>query len=524
MEYCKTNGIVLGKRYIVCLLLFFTTHSFLCMSQGIKVVRVEETNSGTDAFHAPNGKNGMPCGLVKIKSTIANLNFRGQIVGNVDNKTNEYYVYMEKGSTQLIVSRPNVLPVVVHFPDFGIESITSKATYSVEIKEVKLNPHKNTVTIDIKPRFASVFIDDLPIDINDNGHYQIIMPKGSHFCRFEAVGYSSYVQGLIIGKENPYLSVELESQLSDLDISCQTPLTSIYINDSLIGREAWRGKLPSGIYQIDVRKDGYVSYSQSISLLPKESQSINVPKLIRKKGKVMIETRPIKFHKAFIDGFEIKKFPVDIEVGKHSLILQAYGCDEIKENIEVVEDQENPFTFRFSFTQPYYEKAYQGDLVMMMALADNKLWSSKNEEDIQEGRFWLSKILSIKDQLNASFLSGIFIYDSYSVYTYDQLMEIAKSLDITYIGYPNYKVLFNLFTSSHVEDYAGAMAIIDACGSLEKEFDGGFCYWIGEACMKINRKNDAVKWFTRCINEYNGGGNVKEKAQEAIAKLRQTQF
>ena len=514
MEHFQKFKLVQRIRNICIFTLFFVTHNMICLSQGIKVVRVEEINTGSDAFHAPIGKDGMPCGLVKIKTTFTDLSFQGQIVGDVDNKTNEYFVYMERGATQLIVSRPNILPVVVQFPDFGIECITSKATYNVQIKEVKLNPQKNTVTIDIKPRFASIFIDDIPIDINDNGHYQIILPKGSHFCRFEAEGYSSYVQGINIGKDSPNLSVELESQLSDLDISCQTPLTSIYINDSLIGREAWRGKLPSGIYQVDIRKDGYVSYSQNITLQPKDSQSIVVPKLIRKKGKVMIETRPIKFRKAFIDGFEIRNFPVDIEAGKHSLTLQAYGCDEIKDNIEVVEDQDNPFTYLFSIKNQFYERAYQGNLEIVLALADNKIYYPKNQSDIEEGKYWLSKIMSKKGQLNASFLSRCFYERP------DQYWDFKASVgELLYVASEkNCRALFLLFTSEHVKDYESALEIIELCGSMADDFDGVFCCQIGDACMEINRGNEAILWYKKCL-ESNTYSYVKERAQKVIIKI-----
>ena len=513
MEYSIRNGIAQSMKIMMFLVIFFVTYSSICLSQGIKVVKVEETYSGADAFHAPKGKDGMPCGLVKLKSTIPDLCFDGQIVGAVDNKINEYYIFMERGTTHLVVSRPNVLPVVIYFPDYGIESIVSKATYSVQVKDVKLNPKTNTVSIDVKPRFASIFVDDIPIATKNSydGHYQILLPKGSHVCRFEAEGYSPYVQGINTGKENIVLSVELESQLSDLDISCQTSSASIYINDSLMGKESWKGKLPSGSYKIDIKKEGYNSYSQNVTLAKNETRSIIIPELSRKKGKLMVETTPIEFCHASVDGFKIDKFPIDIEVGDHLLLLHTYGCDTIRSNIKVDVEKDNHFTYNFSTKNMYYEKAYQGEIEIMMALAGNKLLSAKNDNDLQEGKFWLSLVLSKIEFININFLSKFHFDD------YDKYMDFRKCIGtISYSGYKNYKVLFHLFT--HIEDYASAMSIIDRCGGIEKEFDGTFCDQIGDACMKIGRKADALSWYKKCV-ERDTWDYVKEQARKAIEKI-----
>ena len=498
------------------LVMLFATQNLICLSQGIKIVKVEETNSGADAFHAPNDKNGIPCGLVKLKSTFSDLSFYGQIVGNVDNKTNEYYIFMERGATKLTVSRPNVLPVIIFFPDYGIESIVSKATYSVQIKDIKLNTKTNMVSVDVKPRFAKIFIDDMQIsqEVSDNGHYQILLPKGSHVCRFEADGYAPYVRGINVGKENPNLSIELESQLSDLDVSCQTSLASIYINDSLVGKGAWKGKLSSGDYKIDVKKNGYVPYSQSLTLKKKETRSIVVPELNRKKGKLIVETHPIDFCNAFIDGFKIDKFPIEIEVGEHLLFLQAYGCDTVINIINVVDEEINHFIFTLSAKNKFYESAYKGDLEIMMALADNKM-DGKNENDLQELRFWLSMIISKMESINTLFLSKPFLDD------YNKIMEFRNSIGyIDHYDRKNYEELFYLFSSGHVKDYENALAIIDRCAGMEKEFDGVFCKIIGEVCMKANRDKEAISWFMKCI-ESDTYDHVKEQARQSINKIEQ---
>lgn len=521
MEYSNGNEIINRTATILYMVLFFILHSSLCMSQGFEVVKVEESISGTDAFHAPIGKNGVPCGLVKVKSTISDLSFSGQIVGNIENETNEYNIYMERGATHLVISRPNVLPAMINFPDFGIDSVVSKATYNVQVKNIKLNPKTNTVSIDVKPRFAKVYIDNMPIstEISDDGHYQILLPKGSHVCRFEAVGYVPYVQGINVGKDNQNLFVELESQLSDLDVYSQTPLASIYINDSLMGKGSWKGKLTAGSYKIEIKKEGYVSHSQCIILDKNDTRSIVVPELSRKKVKTMIETAPIPFCSAYIDGFRIQKFPIDIEVGEHQLLLQSYGCDTIRRNISIVEGKENKFVYYFTFKNKFYEKAYLGDMEILMALAESKLDFAKNDLDIQEGKFWLSMILSNSDKLSVSFLSQDFLDKYNQIETYDQEIEMKEAIgEFSHIGYKNYKVLFYLF--ERIKDYDNACRIVEKCGNLQSDFDGGFCALIGDAYFEINRDNDAVTWYRKCVSS-DAYDHVKERAQKSIEKIEE---
>ena len=59
-------------------------------SQGLKIVEVKESVSGSDAFHAPMDRNGHPCGLVKIQTMIPDLRFGGEVEGDFSYENNEY--------------------------------------------------------------------------------------------------------------------------------------------------------------------------------------------------------------------------------------------------------------------------------------------------------------------------------------------------------------------------------------------------------------------------------------------------
>ena len=140
--------------FILSVLFCFLT-SF---GQGLKISEVKETTSGTDAFHAPIDEDGHPCGLVKVLAAFPDLQFDGNVVGDVTPENNEYKVYLAKGSKQLVIKRSGVLPVFVDFPTYGIPEISSKATYTVKLKEVSLNPQKNSLVIDKIAKLENIVV------------------------------------------------------------------------------------------------------------------------------------------------------------------------------------------------------------------------------------------------------------------------------------------------------------------------------------------------------------------------------
>ena len=115
----------------------FVAWNTLAFSQGFKVKEFQQNMSDGSAFHAPMDGNGHPCGLVKVRTDNGELKFKGDIVGDVENKTNEYWVFMAQGSKSLNILHPNFLPIIVDFSSFGIDEVASKATYILTLNEQK---------------------------------------------------------------------------------------------------------------------------------------------------------------------------------------------------------------------------------------------------------------------------------------------------------------------------------------------------------------------------------------------------
>jgi tetratricopeptide (TPR) repeat protein len=375
-----------------------------CYCQGFKVKEFKQNINDGSAFHAPLDSLGNPCGLIKVRTDNPDLHFCGSIVGKVENKQNEYWVYLVKGSNQMEVSHPNYLPLHIEFNAFGIDKIDSKSTYVLTLLESKYKKEKCGLTITVKPENAQLFIDDIAIDnLSSNGFYQLYLPKGEYVYRVAHDGYRPVIQTIASGKGSLNLSVELESVMANLQIKCKTETAEILVDGELKGNGYWSGDVLPGPHKIEARQSNFISQIQQISLEEKENRIVSVPELMRSKGKLNISTN-LPNMRVMLDGEFVGISPceVETETGEHYVSCDAYGCLPYRSNVNVnSEDIANvviklEFDSNNSFAE-YYPKAYQGDIESMSVLAVNRMlknWHS-GAENIEEAVYWRERIEKI---------------------------------------------------------------------------------------------------------------------------------
>ena len=98
---------------IIVLIQFpFCQYSF---SQGLKIKEFKQSINDGSAFHAPLDAEGHSCGLIKVRANNSDLHFKGNIIGDVENKVNEYWVFMPQGSKSLTINHPNYMPFSMAF-------------------------------------------------------------------------------------------------------------------------------------------------------------------------------------------------------------------------------------------------------------------------------------------------------------------------------------------------------------------------------------------------------------------------
>lgn len=376
----------ISKRLVSLIgILLLCTSSF---SQGLKVKEFTQNLNDGSAFHAPMDADGHPCGLIKVRSNNPDLHFRGDVISDVENKMNEYWVYVSQNSQFLKINHPNFMPIVISFSDYGID-VSPKATYILTLEETKYNKEKTGVTIIVKPEDSGLYIDDLFVDnLSGNGYYQLFLPKGEHVCKLMKTGYRPNVQVVQTGKTSQNINVELESIMAELDVKCKTTTAEIYIDNELKGNGTWKGEILAGEHKIEARQQNFNSHIQTITLAEKENMSFIIPELKRAMGKVHIETEPSNFP-VIIDGKLVGTSPctLDIESGNHYVSCKSYGIIQNRSDFEINGDEMNTVSLRLQFTDDDYQKAYNGDLGMILWMAIDKNWRGEYEESV----FWMEK-------------------------------------------------------------------------------------------------------------------------------------
>ena len=85
------------------------------------------------ATHGRTSKNGQPCALVKVMLPFEDVSFSGDVVGETEFKTNEYWVYMPQGTKELTIEYSDMEPVKVGFKQFGVKGLEGKNTYNLRM-------------------------------------------------------------------------------------------------------------------------------------------------------------------------------------------------------------------------------------------------------------------------------------------------------------------------------------------------------------------------------------------------------
>lgn len=496
-------------------------------SQGFKVKNFEQNINDGSAFHAPLDTEGYPCGLIKVRTDNPDLRFFGSIVGKVENKTNEYWVYVPRFSKELKVYHPNFLPLVIPFAEYGIE-ISSKATYVLTLDETKYKKEKAGVTIIVKPEDAELCIDDIVINnTTDNGLYQLYLPKGEHICKFTKVGYRPNVQVIQTGKTLQNISVELENVMAELEIKCKTTSAEIYIDGELIGNGMWNGKILAGKHIIVARQLNYDTITETITLEEKESRLLTIPALKRSMGMIHIETNPTNLP-VLIDGEEVGLSPCDVDVisGVHHISCNAYGF--VPYRIDVNIEQKQDILINMDYCEgelkKLYQNAYKGEPDAIYCCISTSL----SKEDYKQALFWKERHPHKDGVIN-------YKVSDENIDEYWFFQNHIINWILAYCSWGNPEKALEL---SNDKDYTrgweplqwfGALDIIGDAFYKEKKYDKAICCYekareyvespnemekIGDCYNAIGETQKAISIYKKCLDSYYYEKRVRQKLIE----------
>lgn len=121
-----------SKNFILFVFLVFHIEGW---AQNVVVESFTNTTSVEARTHKRLDSKGIPCALIKVRSLIEGLKFN-EAVGPVENKTNEYWVFVPDNSEVLTISSKTLRPIKVRFADYGEKIVATNVTYVLSLTEM----------------------------------------------------------------------------------------------------------------------------------------------------------------------------------------------------------------------------------------------------------------------------------------------------------------------------------------------------------------------------------------------------
>ena len=291
--------------------------------------------------------NDRNCALIKVGIGLQGVQFEGGIMGNVENKTGEYWVYMPQGNRQLKVKHANYAPVMVTFADYGVEKLESNRTYELIITASgnvigPVDAGGNFYALTVSPKDAKVSIDGVLQSSSSDGAYSAMLPYGSHTYKVEAGGYISKSGSFTISSSDMTpINVSLVSAMATVSVTCPTPAVSLYVDKKSVGTIPWTGSLKEGMHLIEAKKEGYRSQQRTINLSQQQKLDVAFNELAAIQGNLSVNYKPFGAD-VYVDGKNMGQSPRVINgllVGNHKVEIKKDGYGTDSKIVNILEGQ-----------------------------------------------------------------------------------------------------------------------------------------------------------------------------------------
>ena len=292
--------------------------------------------------------NDRMCALIKVVLP-QGAKFEGSVAYSKYD-VNEYWVYVAPGTKFLNIKYPGFETISLSFPDFGEnEGLQAGITYRLRLSGYKENGASvsqdtgaNWLILDITPKTGITVKIDGQVETVENGQTMSYLKYGNHTYSVEAAGYESKSGTVNVVKgEKMKVPVRLSSIMGSLSITTETPGASIMVNGQQKGTGSWSGTLKPGLYQIEVSKSGYKTYTQSVEIAKNENKNITIPALNPVFASLNIAYRPIGAE-VLLDGKPVGETPLllnEVTTGNHTVTIQKNGYQKVTKNITLKENQ-----------------------------------------------------------------------------------------------------------------------------------------------------------------------------------------
>lgn len=186
-------------------------------AQSLKIEGIRKLGGDLSASVYPrNGFAGRKCALVKVAFPVPGAEFEGNVIGSVEYRAGEYWVYMSDGSKFLKVKHSSHHPLMIHFDDTNIGAIESNRTYLVKVSGGSGSGGVGAVpvTFKITPSDAILSVDQQEYE-TVNGVVEIPLTATEHNYMVVAPGYK--------GQGNKFMVYENGTNKIIVELDPKTP-------------------------------------------------------------------------------------------------------------------------------------------------------------------------------------------------------------------------------------------------------------------------------------------------------------
>lgn len=348
----------------------------------------EQTNDLTARSNPREDLNGNPCALVKVRMAVDNATFKGMVIGDVDYRNGEYYVYMPDGAKKLSVSAPNYLVLDVKFEEYGIETLSAKTTYLLTISkpgEMEMSTLKN-ILFQLTPKDATLTLNGAKQNV-ENGSAKVQLPNGTYRYTVSSKYYQTKETTFTVTDvmDNAPININLEKAQSKLNVSSSPTEAEVYLDNKKIGTTPLTDySVEAGKYNLRIVKNGYDAVSQTLDIV--DEKPVSIKKELSSMIHFLIHSNPVQAD-VYIDGKVLmgtSPYSVEKPAGSYKLKATATGYYDMNTTI-VVDGTKQEFSYNlrrkfFKNNGGYIEANAQAGSMLAVGIASGFNVSNINFE------------------------------------------------------------------------------------------------------------------------------------------------
>ena len=211
--------------------------------------------------------------------------------------------------------------------------------------KIALRPAYGQLQLTSTPPGAEVYIDDEYKPAGMTPFTTERLPKGKHTLQFRRASYKPLKQTVDVVGDASVQAILATLEPNFAEVSVLAPGNAdIYINQERKGSGRWSGRLNTGLYTVEARKESHYSTRKTVDIKAGETTEILLEAPIPRYGSLNINTDPIGA-KVFVDGEFLGETPNifrNILAGARTLRVEKNGFVSESQTITIEEGKVTP--------------------------------------------------------------------------------------------------------------------------------------------------------------------------------------